>query len=85
MNSFWSGLMGLGSAAMPFLMSDERTKEDIERVGETDGGSPIYKYRYKWGGPMMFGVLAQEEEENNPDAVVTLPSGLKAVNYEMVA
>lgn len=76
-----SGMFGLGSAligALPF--SDERLKEDIERVGETDAGTPIYTYRYK-GSPMMqMGVMAQE----NPDAAVRDPSGFLRVDYSKV-
>lgn len=77
-----SGMFGLGSAlvgALPF--SDERLKEDIEKVGETDGGTNIYKYRYK-GSPMMqMGVMAQE----NPEAAVKDPSGFYRVDYSKVA
>lgn len=77
-----SGMFGLGSAllgALPF--SDERLKEDIEKVGETDGGTNIYTYRYK-GSPMMhMGVMAQE----NPEAAVRDPSGFYRVDYSKVA
>ncbi len=78
-----SGMFGLGSAlvkALPF--SDERLKEDIEKVGETDGGTNVYKYRYK-GSPMMqMGVLAQEV----PEARVQDPSsGMFKVDYSKVA
>lgn len=76
-----SGMFGLGSAligALPF--SDERLKEDISRVGETDEGTPIYTYRYK-GSPMMqMGVMAQE----NPQAAVRDPSGFLRVDYSKV-
>lgn len=77
-----SGMFGLGSAlvgALPF--SDERLKEDISKVGETDGGTNVYTYRYK-GSPMMhMGVMAQE----NPDAAVMDPSGFFRVDYSKVA
>ncbi len=43
-----SGLFGLGSAAIGgWAMSDERLKTDKEKVGETDDGIGIYKYRFK--------------------------------------
>lgn len=87
MNSFWSGLMGLGSAAMPFLMSDERTKEDIEEVGETHEGLPIYtfKYRHDPDGPTHMGVMAREAEEVHPEAVWSGPMGIKFVDYSRIA
>lgn len=77
-----SGLMGglftLGAAA---LMSDERTKTDVERVGKTDDGLPIYTYRYKSGGPTQMGVMAQEVRKKKPQAVQKTASGLMAVDY----
>lgn len=68
----------LGSAA---ILSDERAKTDIEKVGKTDDGQNIYKYRYKSGGPIHMGLMAQEVEKKKPEAVVTTDSGLKAVDY----
>lgn len=81
-SSMWNGLFGLGTA---FLMSDERVKEDIERVGETDSGLPIYTYKYKgMDGPSFMGLLAQDVEEVFPDAVATI-DGIKGVDYSRVA
>lgn len=79
------GLFGL--AAAPFQMfsfSDERVKEDIRRVGETDEGTPIYTYRYKGDPQAHMGVMAQEEAETNPEAVKQHPSGLLMVDYSKV-
>lgn len=67
----------LGSAA---IMSDERTKTDIEKVGKTDDGQNIYKYRYKHGGPIQMGLMAQEVEKKKPEAVEEI-GGIKHVNY----
>ena len=74
--SLMGGLFGLGSA---FIMSDERTKEDIEHVGEIDGNN-IYQFRYKAGGPMQLGVMAQEVEKDHPEVVREI-DGIKHVNY----
>lgn len=71
------GLFGLGSA---LIMSDRRTKTDIEEVGETKDGQPIYTYRYKAGGPMQLGLMAQDVEKKRPDAVTTI-GGIKHVDY----
>lgn len=71
------GLFGLGSA---FIMSDRRTKTDIEKVGKTDDGQNIYAYRYKAGGPMQLGLMAQEVEKRRPEAVAEI-DGIKHVNY----
>ena len=80
------GLFGLGSSALgAWAMSDVRVKEDIKKVGKLDDGTNIYKYRYK-GQPLVhMGVMAQEVEQTNPDAVAELDSGVKVVNYEAVA
>lgn len=82
------GLASLGGTAAKFAFSDERLKEDVQKVGEDpDTGLGIYKYRYKegtglGGGLMQLGVMAQEVEKKNPGAVATHKSGFKMVNYD---
>lgn len=71
----------LGGAAM---MSDARMKTDIRRVGETDGGLPVYTFRYKAGGPVQMGVMAQDVEKVKPDAVIEI-DGVKHVKYAEVS
>lgn len=69
-----------GASALMSMFSDERLKDDIEPVGELYDGTNIYRYRYK-GDPMMrIGVMAQEVEQTNPDAVTEI-GGYKAVDY----
>lgn len=74
------GLLGMGAN----LLSDRRAKKDIKRVGKTDGGEPIYTYKYKGGGPTQMGVMAQSVKKTNPGAVAKTPSGLFAVDYSKV-
>ena len=75
-------LGGLGGiAAAGISLSDRRAKKDIEKVGKA-GGHNIYKFRYKAGGPVQFGVMAQEVEKKRPDAVMTGQDGYKRVNYD---
>lgn len=87
-NGAMGGLFGtLGGAAIKYglpLLSDARAKKNIQRVGKTDEGTPIYTYQYKGGGPIMMGVMAQELEKKHPEAVVEAPGGMKMVNYGMV-
>lgn len=78
------GLFGLLSGGIG-LLSDRRAKTDIERVGKTDDGTPIYTYRYKDGGPVMMGVMAQEVAQSNPDAVMKTHNGMLAVDYGKVS
>ncbi|MDK8874409.1 tail fiber domain-containing protein [Paracoccus sp. SSJ] len=77
------GLAGtLGMGAMKYgLLSDRRLKTDVQRVGTTDGGVPIYTYRYVWGGPVHMGVMAQDV----PEAAFEAEGGFLAVDYSKVA
>lgn len=81
-NTQMGGLFGmLGTGAQAAMMaSDIRVKEDISRVGTLDNGLPVYMYRYKSGGPMQIGVMAQDVEKLNPAAVVEI-GGVKHVDY----
>lgn len=73
------GLFGLGSS---FIMaSDRRLKTDIKKVGKTDDGQNLYSYRYKAGGPMQIGLMAQEVQKKHPEAIVPMKSGHMAVDY----
>jgi hypothetical protein len=79
------GLMqGVGIASKAAsLFSDERLKEDEQRIGELPNGIGVYNYKWK-GDPAntpQTGVLAQEVEQKAPGAVQTTPEGLKKVDY----
>ncbi|MCG7492464.1 tail fiber domain-containing protein [Thalassobius sp. Cn5-15] len=76
-NAMFGNLFGIAGAAL----SDRRAKTDIRRVGKTDGGLPVYVYRYKGDSTMQMGVMAQEAQDKFPEAVVERPDGLLAVNY----
>lgn len=85
-NPWMQGLGILSSVAGAglgmYAKSDIRAKEGIVRVGKMDDGTNIYRYRYKFGGPPMFGVMAQEVAKTKPHAVAVLPDGYLGVNYE---
>jgi hypothetical protein len=72
-NALMSGLFGLGSAGLGgwayggFKGSDRRTKTGIKKVGQLDNGQPVYKYRYKNGGLMELGLMAQDVKEDIPE------------------
>lgn len=82
-NSRMNGLFGLGSAAIG-LLSDVRAKENVERIGQTDSGLPVYRYNYIGDPAVQMGVLAQEAEQVFPEAVHTGPDGLKRVDYARI-
>lgn len=77
------GLFSAGASLLP-LLSDRRAKTDIKKIGQTDSGVPIYKFRYKHGGPMQVGYMAQDLLETHPQAVTMGPDGFYRVQYDMV-
>lgn len=76
MNGGLFGLLGTGLS----LFSDPRLKMNVQRVGQTDAGVPIYTYQYIWGGPVQMGVMATDV----PDAAEMDPSGFLRVDYSKV-
>lgn len=70
------GISGLAS-----MFSDERLKEDIRRVGQTDGGLPVYTYRYKGEKQVQMGTMAHHVAQTQPDALGPVIGGYMTVNY----
>ena len=65
------------------LFSDRRLKHDIKKIGKTDDGLPIYKFKYK-GDPskqIHVGFMAQDVEKVHPEAVGE-SHGYKTVDYD---
>jgi hypothetical protein len=90
-NAMMGGLFGLGgtlgAGAMkyginPMSWSDRRLKSEIERIGTTKHGLPLYEYTIF--GERQRGVMADEVERVMPEAVATHESGFKMVNYSML-
>jgi hypothetical protein len=89
-SSLTGGLMNLGGTlGAAAIMSDIRTKENIEPVGIADNGLTVYKFEYKpefkdhelAGHGVHYGYMAQEVEQVFPYAVYTLNDGYKVINY----
>lgn len=84
-NSAVGGLFGLGGAvasALPWgtWLSDRRAKENITHIGNLFNGLPVYLFRYKGHPQIHMGVMAQEVEIINPEAVTEI-NGVKHVDY----
>lgn len=75
------GSQGFGWSGDTFY-SDRRLKENITPVGEENGFN-IYKFNYLNDARQFIGVMADEVEAINPDAVQDV-DGYKAVNYDMI-
>jgi hypothetical protein len=71
----------LGGLFSMFRFSDERLKENVQEVGETKSGQPIYTYNYKGDKTPQMGVMAQETPG---EAVGMHPSGFLMVDYSKV-
>lgn len=79
-----SMLSGIGTLAGGlFSLSDANAKEDIEQIGESNDGQPIYRYRYKGSPRTQIGLMAQDVVQSNPDAVRRdRATGLMVVDYD---
>ena len=89
-NAMTQGLFSLGGAAL--MMSDFRTKQNIEPIGIAPNGLTVYSYEYKdefkdnelAGHGTHIGYMAQEVEQVFPHAVKTLNDGYKVVDYGLL-
>lgn len=73
-----SAISGIGGL---FTMSDERTKTDKKKIGETKDGLGLYSFRYKGSPKMEIGLMAQEVQKKRPDAVAMGADGFLRVDY----
>lgn len=79
------GLSGLGAigGGLLGLLSDRRLKKNIKPIGKR-GDHEWYEFEFidpDYGIGKQTGVMADEVEKINPDAVYVMPNGYKAVNY----
>jgi len=81
-NAMYGGLAGLGAAGIT-AFSDKRLKKNIERIGTSIMGFPVYAFDYIWGGDRQIGVMAQDVVKVMPDAISTV-DGYMAVDYGMI-
>jgi hypothetical protein len=84
-NALMGGLFGLGGTLGGmgiYKYSDRRLKTDVERIGTTSHGLPLYEYTID--GNRERGVMADEVERVMPEAVKTGSDGFKMVNYAML-
>lgn len=68
--------------------SDRRAKKDVKPLGvKTGRGNPLYAYRYNFQSKdtqKQVGVMAQDVEKRNPEAVTKDAKGMRYVNYAKV-
>ena len=71
----------IGGIGGLFSLSDERAKDDKQKIGETKDGLGIYSFKYKGSPKTEIGLMAQEVQKKKPGAVKERADGLLAVNY----
>jgi hypothetical protein len=74
-------IAGIVGSVLPFIPSDPRLKEDVEKVGEFEDGLGIYLYRYLNGARKFVGVMADEVANLRPWALGPKIHGYATVNY----
>jgi hypothetical protein len=82
-SGLFSGIGGVAQGIGSAVASDRRVKTNIKVVGKTDSGLPVYTYQYKGQNVTQMGVMAQDVEMVNPEAVVEI-NGIKHVDYNRI-
>ena len=75
MGSMLGGIGGL------FSLSDENTKTDKHKIGETKDGMGLYSFKYKGSPKTQIGLMAQEVQKKKPSAVAKGSDGFLRVDY----
>ena len=81
---FLSGIIGGIGAIASFAFSDRRLKQNIERIGTSPKGLPIYIFQYLGSEIWTIGCMADEVIKHSPEAVVLDVSGFYMVDYSKV-
>lgn len=76
-----AGGTAAGAGAGAAALSDRRAKTEIVPIGRLGSGLTLYTFRYKTGGGVQVGCMADEVEKVFPAAVVTRSDGMKMVKY----
>ena len=88
-SNYQAGIDSMGlqlgtNAAMMLAMCDGRMKKDVKKIGHTTTKGKkigVYSFKYKGKDKKHHGVIAQEVQKVNPEAVSEGKNGLLYVNY----
>ena len=72
------------SVISPFIGSDVRIKDNIQKIGKSIEGYNIYKFRYNNSTQEYIGVMAQEVQRKKPEAVAKLNNDTYMVDYSQI-
>jgi hypothetical protein len=82
----WASAGFPGGAALLAAISERKLKTEIKKIGDDPRGWGIYRFRYIWpGSPWFTGFMVDEVEPIRPDAIVTFPSGVRGIDYGVLA
>jgi len=79
-SSIATGSQEAGGQLLGYAASDINVKENISQVGILDNGLPVYLFNYKGNNTPQIGLMAQDVEKVNKDAVKEI-DGIKHVYY----
>lgn len=85
-NSSLGGILGtLGSLGRAGIIaaSDIRLKSAIKKLGKIKGFN-LYEFEYIGDDAKHIGVMAQEVQKIRPEAIITMPDGFLAVDYNKI-
>jgi hypothetical protein len=79
--NYTAQLIGAGIGTGAAVLSDERAKENLKKVGKLNDGQSVYRFNYKGDPTTRIGLVAQEVERDHPEAVHQT-NGWKSVDYD---
>ena len=82
------GWLNLGSAGLNFgmgLFSDARIKENLRPVGQLFNGLTVYAFNFPGEAVTRIGLVAQEVQQQIPQAVSQTEEGLLMVDYDLAS
>ena len=74
----------IGSVAAGAAASDRRLKKDIKKLGELENGLNVYSFKYINDTGPFVGVMADEVEKIQPEALGPVVDGYQTVNYDLI-
>lgn len=80
-------LFDIGLQLAALSGSERRVKKDIEKVGALPNGLNVYDFRYLWDaddGPRHRGVMVDEVEMIQPEALGPVVRGIQTVDYSKI-
>ena len=83
----------ISSIFAPFAQkSDFRLKDNVRKIGETDGGANVFAWSWNDEAKALgvdtqpeFGVIAQDLIQTHPEAVIHMADGYLAGDYRQVS